>query len=307
MDHPRRHARHTRMDGRYGEQGRPVVPAILTAVLVIVALLSATVLSGHFSSTDTYHETFEKLDQKRDTVLTLAAASAGASAALTIIPDDTCTPIAERLSEISKDFAYVVAALLLEKYLLTTLGFVFFSLIIPLCCVLCAFMLFKRRDDPRRIVIQNTVLKLFTFGLVLFLATPASVFITSRIDETYEDSINATLESAKQVTNALEETANQTQSEPTGDPLAFLQKKLGELQAAATSAVESLGDAAGWVKQLLSSFIEAFAVMLVTSIVIPIIVPIVIYLVFKLLFGQQQFVFLPTPDDHALPRADVER
>ena len=54
-----------------------------------------------------------RFDEKRNTVIGLTAASAVASAALTLVPDDTCTPIAEQLSAISKDFSFVIAALLL--------------------------------------------------------------------------------------------------------------------------------------------------------------------------------------------------
>lgn len=84
----------------------PLSPSALYIIvaMIVISLSSATVLSGHFSSAETYSGAFQKLEEKRNTVLALTAASATASAALTLIPDDTYTPIAEQLSEISKDF-----------------------------------------------------------------------------------------------------------------------------------------------------------------------------------------------------------
>lgn len=282
--------------------GSNVQSLAVTAVLAVVALFSVLVLSPRFSSTDTYASMFQTIDKKKDTVLTLSAASAAASAALTLIPDDTCTPIAERLSEISKDFTFVIAALLLEKYLPTTLGFVFFSLLVPICCALLAYTRFLRPHSPQRHMLSLMSVKVLVFGLALFLATPTSVFITNRIDETYADSIEATVTAAQQATEAIEVASEQTKREDPENPLEFFQQTFQDLTNAADSAINAVSNAVSWVQGLLNSFIEAFAVMMVTSVIIPVLVPIAMYLLFKVLFGQQTIQVLPMSDERALPK-----
>ena len=285
---------------RSGGLARPIV---ITALMVVVSLVSVFVLSGIFSSTETYEDTFKTLDEKKTTVLSLSAASAATSAALTLIPDDACTPIAEQLADISKDFVYVIAAILLEKYLLTILGFSFFSIVVPVSCLLFAAVQFLDTGNPRVQMARRASIKLFVFGLVLFVATPTSVFVTSKIDETYADSINATIQSAEQATEAIEGAANETKRKDPENPLEFIQQKLEDLQSAAGGVIDGVNGAVDWVRGLLSSFIEAFAVMLVTSLIIPILVPVVIYLAFKMLFGQQQIVLVqPQEEPKALPR-----
>ncbi|MBO7675136.1 MAG: hypothetical protein J6S63_09020 [Atopobiaceae bacterium] len=271
------------------------------AAMLAIALLSATVLSGFFSSANTYTGAFKILDDKRNTVLALTAASATASAALTLIPDDTCTPIAERLSEISRDFTYVVAALLLEKYLLTTIGFAFFTIIVPLCCAIFATSRFMSPLSLTRQTLGQAAFKLFAFGLVLFISTPASVFITSQIDSTYKDSIDSTVQTAREVTEAIQDSAETSERKDPENPLEFLQQRLEDLQVGVESISQSAAGALEWVKGLLGSFVEAFAVMLVTSIVIPVLVPVVIYLAFKLLNGQQPIVVQQTAPRHLPP------
>ena len=82
-----------------------------------------------------------------------------------------------------------------------------------------------------------------------------------------------------------------------------MQQRLDELKSKIEQVPQIAGNAIEWVKALLGSFVEAFAVMMVTSILIPILVPIVIYIAFKLLFDQQLMVLqqnvqrLPAPRD----------
>lgn len=267
-------------------------PLVIAAILVVVALLSATVFAGIFSSTETYSDSFTKLDNKRNTVLTLTAASATASAALTLIPDDTCTPIAEQLSQISRDFTFVIAALLLEKYLLTIIGFLFFGIVLPLCCLAFAATQFMDRESPTRRMITSATIRLLVFGLIIFMATPASIYVTDRIDSTYKDSIDETVLNAQQLAEAVGAlTASESaEQEPAQNPIEFLQQQLEGLQDFAGRAVTSATGALDWVRQLLGGFVEAFAVMLVTSIIIPILVPLVIYLAFKILVDQQPII-----------------
>ncbi len=289
----------SRMESRRGA-------LLVSAAMVVVALLSLLVLSPRFSATGTYEEMFRTLDKKKDTVLTLSAASAAASAALTLIPDDACTPIAERLSEISKDFTFVIAAILLEKYLPTTIGFALFSMLVPACCVLFAYTRFMSPTNPRRYTLSLTSAKLLAFGLALFLATPLSVLVTNRIDETYAESIDATVLAAQQASDAVETASSETQRTDPENPLEFFQQTLEGLMSVASTAVDSVTNTVGWVQGILNNFIEAFAVMMVTSVIIPILVPVGMYLLFKLLFGQQTVSVIPMPEQRALPPRHIK-
>ncbi len=276
----------------------------LTVALVIVSLVSATILSGFFSSTDTYAGMFQKLDEKRDTVVGLTAASAVASAALTLIPDDTCTPIAEQLSVISKDFSFVIAALLLEKYLLTIFGFSFFAVVVPICCLMFAATRFMERGSLMRQSLERGALRLFMFGLVLVVATPVSVFITSKIDDTYKESIEATMQTANAMSEIVDTATQEMEQANPENPVEFVQQRINELKTKVEQIPQIAGNAIEWVKALLGSFVEAFAVMMVTSVVIPILVPLVIYIAFKLLFDQQLVVL--QQDVRRLPAANKE-
>ena len=99
--------------------------------LFVFAIISFAVIAPFASSVDSYEGTISALDEKKDNVLKLTAASTATSVAITFIPGDAATPIAEKLADLSSYFLIVLCAIYLEKYLLTITGFVAFKILIP--------------------------------------------------------------------------------------------------------------------------------------------------------------------------------
>ena len=67
--------------------------AVLAAAMILAAVLSFAVLAGALSAPSLHAGTINALEEKRDTVMGLAAASAAASAGITLIPGDVATPL----------------------------------------------------------------------------------------------------------------------------------------------------------------------------------------------------------------------
>lgn len=149
---------------------------------VLVALISAFALAGPMSSPETHKETIQYLEERRTVVLELTGASTAASVAITLLPGDTGTPIAEKLADLSSAFLVITTALVLEKYLVTLTGLVVFRFVIPLACLL--LILFFGLDKESFL---RGALRLLAFGLALFLLVPVSVGLSKVIENTYED------------------------------------------------------------------------------------------------------------------------
>ena len=77
---------------------------LMAMVPLIAALLSVFVISKYASSARSDAQTIASLDEKKTTVMELTAASTAASAALTFIPGDGATPIAEKLADLESTF-----------------------------------------------------------------------------------------------------------------------------------------------------------------------------------------------------------
>lgn len=255
----------------------PYFRYIVVAVCIALAALSFWPLSGHFSSPETYADTIATLDAKRDTVLGLTAASAGLSAAVSAIPGDAGTPIADKLMDVSADFMIVLAALYLEKFLLTTLGFTAFSILFPLACACVAFWAVAHGRLGASRAAAAVAIKLVLMGAVLATAVPASVFITDRIEGTYEQSIQNTIEAADAAAGEANKEA-QKDSKDDGDFLKWLQSIPG-------AVVDGVSNVATGAQNLVNNFIDALAVMIVTSCVIPLLVLVFLLWAAKLILG----------------------
>lgn len=275
---------------------------LFAVAMIVVALLSVIVLSPIASSPDTYKGAYAKLEEKRNNVISLTTAATAASIAITTFgPDDSGTPVADQLMAIAKDFAFVLAAIVLEKYLITIMGGVMFGGVVPLCCLIGAVTAFMASDDTKRASLRAGALKLLLLGLVLFLTIPVSVSIASAIDGAYQPSIDAvneqtgTFDAATEAAADKDASATKTNVSKDEERDGGLFEQLTQIGGGVVDSVSSaVSGAAGTVlgvvdaaRDMVGDLIELFGVMVATSILIPILVPVVMYLALKMLFGQE--------------------
>ena len=221
---------------------------VKAVILIIVALVSIFVLSRFATSTEFHAKSIAALDEKRTTVMELTAASTAASAAITLIPGDAVTPIAEKLADLSSNFLLVICAIWLEKYLLTITGYATFVVLIPLACVLGAINAFLQNDKWRELI-----RKLVVLGLAIVLVVPVSVKVSDMIEATYQSSIETTIDSAREAADGAED-------------------EEGRLSGLLSKIKDGVSGAVTGLENVLNRFIEALAVMIITSCVIPIFV-----------------------------------
>ena len=250
-------------------QGKTILKALLP---LLAALLSVLVLAKYAASPEFHRKTIDALDEKRTTVMELTAASTAASAAITLLPGDTATPIAEKLIDLSSYFLVVLCAIYLEKYLVTVTGYAAFMILIPLACAAWAANVFV---DSK--VLRTVAVKLAAFGLAIFLVIPASVAVSNLIENTYRASIQNTIETAKEASELIED-----QEEPAGEEEGGL---LSGLTSVVTGVKESVSGLTEKAENILNDFIEALAVMLVTSCLIPILVLLFFVWITKVILG----------------------
>lgn len=244
----------------------PLEAAIIVA-LVVVALISAFPLRAHFSDPTAYAHTVERLDDKRNVVLGLTAAATGASAAITAIPDDTGTPIAERLMDLSGDLAIVLIAIYIEKYLLTIFGFTAFGILIPVACALLVAVVLTRRRSQIWVTLGGVAAKLILMGIVLVITVPASVAVTDMIERTYDLSIST--EEISEEVAAGEDSAGEAgdAEEATGNPFVDAWNFLSSVPELLGNAASDLTDE---LLNSVSDLIDGFAVLILTTCVVPI-------------------------------------
>lgn len=276
-------------------------------ILLLVAILSVTVIGKYASAPENHQKTIASLDEKKQTVMELTAASTVTSALITLLPGDTATPIAEKMADVSGYLLMVLCAIYLEKYLVTITGYVAFTYLIPIACGLWIFNLIFANAT-----VQKLAAKLAVFGLAISLVVPASVKISDLIGDTYQAQIEATIEDAKNTQNILENSGvvdDTNATETTGTDAAGTVK--GNVQEKDNNNSDSVSNIFDWAKDAISGakdsvanvvenvtvstedlvqkvenslnhFIEAVAVMIITSCVIPMLVLLLFFWMVKI-------------------------
>ena len=91
---------------------------VMIVLCIVIALVSNIVLAKNYSSPEytVNKKTITYLDEKKTTALELCAGATALSAAITLIPGDTGTPIAEKLTDLSGYFLIVVSAISREIF-----------------------------------------------------------------------------------------------------------------------------------------------------------------------------------------------
>ena len=248
-------------------------------ILALAIILSCSVVGNRLTDPATYSHTIEVLDKNRSTVLGLSAASAAASAAVSALPDDICSPLAQEISEFTTWFLMILSVIYLEKYLLTIFGAVACYLFIPIGCSALLINCFF----PKRLL-QDLGTKLVAFGAALLLVIPTSIWISDRINSIYSASIDITVQSAAAVSDSLIGGVAGNQEDSTA--------VIDEAKAILDDMSGSVAGVIDQFKNVLNRFVEAVAVMIVTTCFIPILVILFFVWIVKILF--QIPISLPT-------------
>jgi len=243
---------------------------IYLVVLLVIALLSFNVWADKATSVEVHQEALNQLEDKKMTALGLTASVTAVSTAISAIPGDVATPVAERISELTTPLLIIVCAIYLEKFLLTTVGFLSFKVLIPAACGLLGLLAFMKNEAFMETVFKFAT-KLAVFGVAIYFIIPASVKVTNLIETTFEETITQTYETVEEISEEAEKAAEEEESN------AFLQF-LASIGDEATEMVES-------VKNALSVFIDAIAVLIITTCIIPIAVILFFIWLIKMLFG----------------------
>lgn len=281
---------------------------ITAAVLLLVAILSITVVGKYVSAPENHQKTIASLDEKKQTVMELTAASTVTSALITLLPGDTATPIAEKMADVSGYLLVILCAIYLEKYLVTITGYVAFTYLIPIACGLWILNLIFANATVRKLAAKLTV-----FGLAISLVVPASVKISDLIGDTYQAQIEATIEDAKNTQSILENSGvvDDTNATETTGTTEASETVTGNVQEKENNNSGSVSNIFDWAKDAISGakdsvanvvenvtisteelvqkvenslnhFIEAVAVMIITSCVIPMLVLLLFFWMVKI-------------------------
>lgn len=262
------------------------IKKIVICVLAILITISSMLWAAKAATApETYADTIQYLDDKKLNVLALAGVATTVSVAISALPDDVGTPIADEIADLGGYFLLIVSTIVLEKYTLTLTGFAAFYLLIPIACVLLCIYAFRENTSLRRAAI-----KLMAFAAIIVLLVPISVKASMMIEDIYGQSAAQLVEDTKQDSDKLDDGASEPSTEAKDDGeqtwwtkiTTFFSEGAEKIKDGVVNGVSSVKEQA---TKMLSRFVDALAILIVTSCLMPILILLVFAWVLKLLFG----------------------
>ena len=261
---------------------------IIVAVLAVIAIVSFFWISGIASSEDSFQGTYSSLDEKRTNVTELMGATAASSTAISLLPGDAGTPIAEQLADLSGYFLFILAAIYLEKWMVTMTGMLAiylekwmvtmtgmlaFKILIPIACLILIAAYLYASDRWKEVGV-----KLILFALMVFAIIPVSGVVTEKIDASYQKSVQQTIEDTRNDTKQLNDATGGKKDDSIADKIA------NKIKGGVAGTLDKF-------ENTLNRITEAIAVLIVTSCAIPLAVLLFFIWLIKLLTG----VNIPIP------------
>ena len=230
---------------------------VLKLLAIILALILIIFVGRPVAtSRKTYETETEYLDEKMANANMLALGTGSASFVVSMLPDDTGTAISNELASFTRYLMIVISAILLEKYLLVTIGWVGMGIAIVSCLF---FFLALISKDETKIKWKEYAVRALIFSICIVFIIPVGCRCGKAIETANADSINRALEDARNANTIVE-------SMPEVKDKNFFQK-VGDFFA---GIWDSAKQAYEWAKSVLNNFMASIAVMLVTTIVIPV-------------------------------------
>ncbi len=257
---------------------------IAAVFLLIVGILSFTVVGNYASSAENHTASIKSLDEKKKVVMNLTASSTLLSVALTALPGDTATPIAEKLADLSGYFLFIMTAIYLEKFLLTVLGFAAFKVILPIACIIGIFAVFF----PQQARLRYIAIKLGLFAIIIASVIPLSLTISNKIEDTQKSSISESIDSANKTATKLKKSSKSKSSSKKSDNIFDKAKDfVSDAKDKAADIGNSISVSYEKIKNALNSFIDIIALFIVTTCIIPILTLIALIWITNMFFNLQ--------------------
>ncbi len=150
--------------------------AIQILLLSLAAVLSFFVVTTKLSESNFVKESLESVEDSSDTVMKFSAATLSTSLAISALPDDFATPLADTLADMNIYFVAILVVLFLEKVLIRYGIKAAFAILIPLACFVGVLFVATKKS-----ILKGFAIRLCVLGLAVAFVVPCSTHLADII------------------------------------------------------------------------------------------------------------------------------
>ena len=266
--------------------------AVKILALCLVAALSFFVAANKIPEWSFVENSMESLDESSNTVMRLSAATLSASLAISALPDDFATPLADSLADMNVYFIAILVVLFLEKILIRYGVKAAFGSLIPVACGMWGIYMATKKG-----IIKGLALRFCVLGLAVAFVVPCSTYITEIVASDLTVYVNETIEEAEGGAGKLNEAMQSGDEE---------QSIFDKLSGLFQSAINSVSDLMLHFQNTIRKCMNSIAILILTNCLMPLFTFFFLKWILKELF----LIIIPMPPmgrhDHTGPKHDSE-
>lgn len=251
--------------------------AIKILSLSLIAALSFFVATAKLPESHFVRNSLESVEDSSNTVMKFSAATLSTSLAISALPDDFATPLADSLADMNTYFVAILVVLFLEKILIQYGIKAAFTILIPLACFTGILFIVTKRD-----ILKSLAIRLCVLGLAVAFVVPCSTHITGIIASDLTEYVNDTIGETEDGAGKL----NEAMAGGTEDQTIF-EKLSGLFQ----TAIHDISDLLLHFQNTIRRCMNSIAILILTNCLMPLLT----FLILKWLLKELFQITLPMP------------
>lgn len=229
--------------------------AIKILSLLLVAVLSIFVAAPKLPESNFIQDSLESVEESSNTVMKFSAATLSTSLAISALPDDFATPLADSLADMNIYFIVILTVLFLEKVLIQYGIKAAFTYLIPTACVAWILFIVTKKN-----VLHSFAIRLCVLGLAVAFVVPCSTHISSIVASDLTTYVNETIEETEGGAGKL----NEAMEGGSEDKNIF--EKLSDLFQ---TAIRDISDLLNHFQNTIRRCMNSIAILILTNCVMP--------------------------------------
>lgn len=262
--------------------------SIKILLLALIAALSFFLAAPKLPETNFIQHSLESLEESSDTVMKFSAATLSTSLAISALPDDFATPLADSLADMNIYFIAILVVLFLEKILIQYGIKVAFMILVPLACILGALFIVTKRN-----ILKGLAVRICILGLAVAFVVPCSTHITDIVASDLITYVNETIEETENGAGKL----NEAMEDGTEDKNIF--ERLSDLFQ---TAVNGVSDLMLHFQNTIRRCMNSIAILILTNCLMPLLT----IFVLKWILGEVFQIVIPIPSVRRRRSGDPE-
>ena len=228
--------------------------------VVFIMVFSMNVLFYKIPESKWVQESIESLEKSQETIMTFSGTTIATSVAMSALPDDFASPLAQTISDLNVYFVFMLIIVFVEKLLVVEGIKIALAYVVPAACVLYGIYILSKKD-----VFKDFAKKLLILAIAVITIIPVSTHFTETVCKDYMDYVDQTIEE----TEAGADEINNSDS-----------------------IVQNVSNMLTYFKNVVKKCVNSVAIM----IVITFIVPFLVMLLFRWLLKELFALHIPIPN-----------